>query len=468
MKKTILTVLLATLCLFSKTNAQFYKPSDKTARMGETLQDSFYQTIHRAVNAKTGKATTIQLKNYQNKLIILDFWATWCGPCIKSLNKLDTMLQKMHNEQVIVLPVTYQTATEAKPAFDKFKWNMNSIIADTTLSQIFPHSGIPHQVWIKDGKVIAMPQWSYTTIENINLTLMGKQPAMVMNIQDKVLHTAEPITSSIKKEDVVFQSVLTKQIDGAGKSALKCQINGDTIALTIVNLPALSVLYEAYKNEVFSGLSSYEGSGVLWFISDSLKAGLRTPKINMKGNIEADAPLINWKKHNLYTYQLYSNTGMKKKEAVKIMQHDISRYFESRLNLESGMGLKKQRIATLSVKNSIAETKELLKNRSKKWKAETTDTHYHLRDVGFKALLGILERTNKGIMARNKTGISLDFPVQFDLSRKIDENPSVAAQELAGYGLVIKIMEMQLPVLIVKEKGYQGKSGTSETEVAGY
>jgi cytochrome c biogenesis protein CcmG/thiol:disulfide interchange protein DsbE len=36
----------------------------------------------------------ISLQNFAGKIIILDFWATWCGPCISSMPKYEKFQKK--------------------------------------------------------------------------------------------------------------------------------------------------------------------------------------------------------------------------------------------------------------------------------------------------------------------------------------------------------------------------------------
>jgi len=45
-----------------------------------------------AIKNLTGE--TVALENYRGKVVLLDFWATWCKPCVKSM----PALQKLHEQ----------------------------------------------------------------------------------------------------------------------------------------------------------------------------------------------------------------------------------------------------------------------------------------------------------------------------------------------------------------------------------
>src|SRR5690606_26703070 len=85
-------VLFLLMAMSLSGSAQFYKPSNQTVRMGELLPDSFYSITHQAVDAESGEQTTLKFADYKDRLIILDFWASWCKPCISLLNKQDNII----------------------------------------------------------------------------------------------------------------------------------------------------------------------------------------------------------------------------------------------------------------------------------------------------------------------------------------------------------------------------------------
>src|SRR5690606_41740506 len=60
---------------------------------------------------KHGRETKeIRLADYRGKVIILDYWATWCAGCILSMPKMHELGQAYPND-VVLLPVTHESAS---------------------------------------------------------------------------------------------------------------------------------------------------------------------------------------------------------------------------------------------------------------------------------------------------------------------------------------------------------------------
>lgn len=51
-----------------------------------------------------GNATT--LASYSGKLLLVNLWATWCGPCVKEMPTLDALQQEMGSARFTVLPIS--------------------------------------------------------------------------------------------------------------------------------------------------------------------------------------------------------------------------------------------------------------------------------------------------------------------------------------------------------------------------
>lgn len=67
----------------------------------------------------------VALSEYRGKVVLLDFWATWCGPCLESLPKYQKLSEKMAGRPFTVLGVSgdyrvedLERYLEAHPEYD--------------------------------------------------------------------------------------------------------------------------------------------------------------------------------------------------------------------------------------------------------------------------------------------------------------------------------------------------------------
>lgn len=97
-----------------------------------------------------GQSTTFALK--PGKVTVIDFWATWCQPCLKSLPKLEA-LHKQHPE-IDVVAINIDDANDAADLFKEEGYTMLLVEGDRQTQAQYGVDAIPHTVLIdKAGRV---------------------------------------------------------------------------------------------------------------------------------------------------------------------------------------------------------------------------------------------------------------------------------------------------------------------------
>jgi len=80
------------------------------------------------------------------KVTVIDFWATWCGPCIKALPALESFARR--HPEVDVLAINRDDPAEARAMFDEARFGLTLLADDGETSERFGVTTIPHTVVI--------------------------------------------------------------------------------------------------------------------------------------------------------------------------------------------------------------------------------------------------------------------------------------------------------------------------------
>jgi thiol-disulfide isomerase/thioredoxin len=104
--------------------------------------------------AADGKA--VPLSSYRGKPVLLDFWATWCGPCVASMPRLAKLQQEAAPKGLVMLSVDMDE--EGKTANDflaKHHYTWPNTHDDGKIGDAFDRGGIPLVVLIDaQGKIV--------------------------------------------------------------------------------------------------------------------------------------------------------------------------------------------------------------------------------------------------------------------------------------------------------------------------
>ncbi len=104
------------------------------------LSQKIYKEINLPeFNLETIDGTKISSNNLQGKILVIDFWATWCTPCRKAIPDLIELKNEFGNKDFEILGIsidefTRNTKSEVKPFVESL--NVNYTIAYGTVDLI--------------------------------------------------------------------------------------------------------------------------------------------------------------------------------------------------------------------------------------------------------------------------------------------------------------------------------------------
>jgi thiol-disulfide isomerase/thioredoxin len=96
------------------------------------------------------------LADNQGKVVVLDFWATWCGPCVAGLPVVTKVMRDYADKGVVFVAVNLRESPDKVSAFmNKKKWNFTvAFDSDGAIANKYGVTGIPHSVIVDQKGVI--------------------------------------------------------------------------------------------------------------------------------------------------------------------------------------------------------------------------------------------------------------------------------------------------------------------------
>ena len=135
-----------------------------TAPVGFELQKGRAQAPRTPFVDQAGKRVT--LDTFKGKVVVLNFWATYCGPCIVEMPSLERLSQRLPTDRFVVLPVSQDKggAPIATPFLAKIGVHKLKVFFDTNarLYRDFSVRGLPTTFVVnRDGTVASRLEGTY-------------------------------------------------------------------------------------------------------------------------------------------------------------------------------------------------------------------------------------------------------------------------------------------------------------------
>jgi cytochrome c biogenesis protein CcmG/thiol:disulfide interchange protein DsbE len=141
MKKTVVIMLLSVLPMLA-----FTQTSDSKARMLPAVD----------IKTLTGENFNTSNLNNDGKVYVIDFWATWCKPCIEELNTLHEVYPDWKKEtgvKIITISVDdARTMSRVAPFVNGKSWDYESYIDPNGDLKRAMNVNMPPQTFVLNGK----------------------------------------------------------------------------------------------------------------------------------------------------------------------------------------------------------------------------------------------------------------------------------------------------------------------------
>jgi thiol-disulfide isomerase/thioredoxin len=110
---------------------------------------------HFSLQTLDGKA--LDIASLKGKVVLLDFWATWCGPCRQAMPEIKTLLQKYSGKPLVVVSVSADQDMKAPAEFahaNGMTWMQAWDGTGKVIGGVFGVNSLPSYVVIDaDGRI---------------------------------------------------------------------------------------------------------------------------------------------------------------------------------------------------------------------------------------------------------------------------------------------------------------------------
>jgi thiol-disulfide isomerase/thioredoxin len=161
-------------------------------KIGDSVPD---YTFEKVVNHSK---STLNLRETKGKILIIEFWGTWCGPCIPALEHLDELQKKFKNDVAVV-----GISDDTEERLNKFLLKRPvaiPLVSDTfdKKSTFFKIEGVPITYVVdRTNKILAITSPSEITEESLKKLIENKNVDFKYNT-GKSFSNADPFGVDLK------------------------------------------------------------------------------------------------------------------------------------------------------------------------------------------------------------------------------------------------------------------------------
>jgi len=146
---------LASLVRYEHMNAASDNPQYKEALARLEADDTKRQNADFTLSDLAGKSW--HLRDLKGKVVLVNFWATWCAPCRKEMPDLQALYDKYKDRGLVVLSISDEEIAKVTPFIAERKISYPVLLdPGRKVNEAFVVEGIPKSfVYDREGKLVA-------------------------------------------------------------------------------------------------------------------------------------------------------------------------------------------------------------------------------------------------------------------------------------------------------------------------
>jgi peroxiredoxin len=148
-------VELATLVRYEHVKAASNDPQFAAAMVKLEADEQTRQSADFTLTDLAGKEWN--LKNLRGKVVLVNYWATWCPPCRKEMPDLEALYERFKQQGLVILAISDEGADKVKPFIAEHKFSYPILLdPGRKVNELFRIEGIPKSfVYDREGKLVA-------------------------------------------------------------------------------------------------------------------------------------------------------------------------------------------------------------------------------------------------------------------------------------------------------------------------
>jgi thiol-disulfide isomerase/thioredoxin len=398
--------------------------AQKELRIGDTCPDVGLKLVNYFV-------TTAKLSDFKGKVVILDFWGTWCAPCVASFTKLDS-IQGIFKDKVQVISVTDERNAIVQEFFRKYskvkKVKPVSVVEDTVLSKLFPHTTVPHYVWLdQKGKVCAITYSEDVNVKNIQNFIDNANFDFAVKKEPKPIQVS-PLQKIAEDSTIKRFEALSAYIPGMYSGV------GSTDNMIVAGNSSILNLYRlAYSEGTMKFIGGW--NKVKLITDDSLRFTHGLGKTQQFKSM--------WTTENTYNYVLKVPIGDSLKK-WEIMRKNLSDYFPF-------ISAKVQLVAReCYVLKQINNNARFQAKEAKQFNYSKSPYNIRVENGNMKLFVELLKWAyqNSELQVLDETGYTgnVDIQIEAEVSK-----PEELNKALLEYGLILRKEIRNIEILVIRD-----------------